>query len=159
MSSKERVRLDVMHRIERGEVTVVSAAVLMGISLRQARRLWKRYGIQGAAGLIHRSRGQANNRRLEEGLRERIVKRYQERYADFGPTLACEKLAEDGLVISAAALVPDTLWHNAYLLLRFKMRKFAGANYWGGGFYMRLPCRQGRPTIRQGGKIPTIVVM
>jgi len=41
---------------------------------------------------------------LEEGLRERIVKRYQERYADFGPTLACEKLAEDGMVIS-----PDTL--------------------------------------------------
>jgi hypothetical protein len=33
------------------------------------------------------------------------VKRYQERYADFGPTLACEKLSEDGLVISADTLV------------------------------------------------------
>ena len=37
-------------------------------------------------------------------MRERIVKRHQERYADFGPTLACEKLAEEGLVLS-----PDTL--------------------------------------------------
>ena len=104
MSAKERVRLDAMHRVERDEVTVVAAAVLMCISLRQARRLWKRYRSQGAAGLAHRSRGRASNRRLGEGLRERIVKRYQERYADFGPTLACEKLAEDGMVIS-----PDTL--------------------------------------------------
>ena len=104
MSAKERVGLDVMHRVERNEMTVVSAAVLMCLSLRQARRLWKRYRSQGAAGLTHRSRGRASNRRLGEGLRERIVKRYQERYADFGPTLACEKLAEDGLVIG-----PDTL--------------------------------------------------
>ncbi len=104
MSANERVRLDAMHRVERNEVTVVSAAVLMCLSLRQARRLWKRYRSQGAAGLTHRSRGRASNRRLGEGLREQIVKRYQERYADFGPTLACEKLAEDGLVIG-----PDTL--------------------------------------------------
>jgi transposase len=104
MSAKERVRLDAMLRIERNEVTVVSSAVLMCVSLRQARRLWKRYRQQGAAGLLHRSRGRAGNRRLEESLRERTVKRYQERYADFGPTLACEKLSEDGLAIS-----PDTL--------------------------------------------------
>ena len=74
--AKERVRLDAMHRIERDEVTVVSAAVLMSVSLRQARRLWKRYNSQGAAGLTHRSRGRASNRRLGEDLRERIVKRY-----------------------------------------------------------------------------------
>ncbi len=104
MSANERVRLDAMHRVERNEVTVVSAAVLMCLSLRQARRLWKRYRMEGAAGLTHRSRGRASNRRLEEGIRERIVKRHQERYADFGATLACEKLAKDGMVIS-----PDTL--------------------------------------------------
>ncbi len=105
MSAKERVRLDAMHRIERNEMTVVSAAELMCVSLRQARRLWKRYRQQGAAGLIHRSRGRASNRRLGDDVRERVLKRYQERYADFGPTLACEKLAEDGLVISADTLV------------------------------------------------------
>ncbi|MGC8624938.1 MAG: helix-turn-helix domain-containing protein, partial [Phycisphaerae bacterium] len=65
MSANERVRLDAMHRVERDEVTVVSAAVLMCISLRQARRLWKRYRIEGAAGMTHRSRGRASNRRLE----------------------------------------------------------------------------------------------
>ena len=104
MSSKERVRLDAMQRVQRGEQTVVAAARLMGVSLRQARRLWKRYRAHGAGGLVHRLRGRAGNRRLDEDLRARIVKRHQERYADFGPTFACEKLAVEGLVLS-----PDTL--------------------------------------------------
>lgn len=104
MSATDRVRLDALHRVERGEMTVAAAAALMGVSLRQAWRLWKRYQAQGAAGLVHRLRGRPSNRRLPEELRQRIVKRHQERYADFGPTLACEKLAEEGLVLS-----PDTL--------------------------------------------------
>src|ERR1043165_1244013 len=95
MSAKERVRLDAMHRIERDEVTVGSAAELMGISLRQARRLWKRFQARGAAGLVHGLRDRPGNRRLPEELRQRIVKRYQERYWDFGPTFACQKLGED----------------------------------------------------------------
>lgn len=41
---------------------------------------------------------------MPEAERDRIVRRHQARYADFGPTLACEKLAEEGMVIS-----PDTL--------------------------------------------------
>ena len=104
MSTKERVCLDAMCRIKRGEVSVVAAARLMGLSVRQARRVWKRFGAQGAAGLVHRLRGGVSNRRMPEELRERIVKRHQERYPDFGPTLACEKLAEDGLLLS-----PNTL--------------------------------------------------
>jgi transposase len=105
MSLKERIRLDGLARVKRGELTLVAAAAgLMGVSLRQARRLWKRYRGDGDAGLVHRLRGRASNRRLSEELRERIVKLHQERYADFGPTLACEKLAEAGLVVS-----PNTL--------------------------------------------------
>lgn len=107
MSSKERIRLQTLSRVKRGELTVVAAAEVMGLSLRQARRAWKRYRQQGDAGLLHKLRGRASNRRLEEELRQRIVKRHQERYADFGPTLACEKLAEedDELAISPNTLV------------------------------------------------------
>ena len=89
MSTKERVCLDAMCRIKRGEVSVVAAARLMGLSVRQARRVWKRFGAQGAAGLVHRLRGGVSNRRMPEELRERIVKRHQESYTEFGPTLAC----------------------------------------------------------------------
>jgi hypothetical protein len=104
MSGKERVRLEAMGRVKRGELTVVESAGLMGLSLRQARRVCKRFKSSGDAGLVHGLRGRASNRRLSEDVRERIVKRQQERYADFGPTLACEKLADDGLLVS-----PNTL--------------------------------------------------
>lgn len=105
MSMQERIRLDVLSRVKRKELTVVEAAELMGLSLRQARRVWKRYREQGEAGLVHRLRGRMSNHRLAEDLRERIVKVHQEVYADFGATLACEKLGEvHGLQVS-----PNTL--------------------------------------------------
>jgi transposase len=104
MSIKERIRLDAFGRVKRGEMTVIGVAELLGISERQARRVWKRFKRDGDAGLVHGLRGRTSNRRMPGELRARIVKRHQERYADFGPTLACEKLAEEGLVLS-----PNTL--------------------------------------------------
>lgn len=104
MSAKERVRLDAMSRVKRKELTVVEAAELMGVSLRQARRIRKRFRDGGDQGLVHRLRGSVSNHRFPEALRDKIVRRHQARYRDFGPTFACEKLAEEGLVLS-----PDTL--------------------------------------------------
>src|SRR5207244_3513682 len=57
-------------------------------------------------GLVHGLRGRSSNRRIGEDVRARIVKRHQERYADFGPTLACEKLAAEDAELSVS---PDTL--------------------------------------------------
>jgi len=104
MSAKERICLESLQRVKRGELTVVAASELMGLSLRQARRVWKRFKALGDVGLVHQLRGRASNRRLPADLTDRVIKRHQERYADFGPTLACEKLAEEGLELS-----PDTL--------------------------------------------------
>jgi hypothetical protein len=104
MSGKERIRLESMCRVKREEISVVEAAELMGLSLRQARRVWKRFKVSGDKGLVHRLRGRWSNHRLSAEVRDLVVKRHQERYADFGPTLACEKLAEEELVLS-----PDTL--------------------------------------------------
>jgi hypothetical protein len=104
MSAKERVRLEALSRVKRGELAMVVAAGLMGLSLRQSRRVWKRFKELGDDGLVHRLRGRSSHRRMSQELRNRIVKRHQERYRDFGPTHACEKLAGEGLVLS-----PDTL--------------------------------------------------
>lgn len=105
MSAKERIRLEAFGRVKRGELTVVAASALCGLSLRQGRRVWKRFKAESDVGLVHRLRGRASNRRLPEAMRQRAVKLHQEHYGDFGPTLACEKLADGhDLVIS-----PDTL--------------------------------------------------
>src|SRR6185437_5675418 len=105
MSARDRLRLDALNRVKRKELTVAEAASLMNLSLRQAKRLSKRFACEGDGGLIHRLRGRASNRRMREDLRDKIVRRHQERYADFGPTLACEKLAEEGMALSPNTLV------------------------------------------------------
>lgn len=68
------------------------AAQRLGISDRQCRRLLQRYGIEGQLGMADRRRGKPNNYQLPEGLAERAIQIIRERYPDFGPTLACEKL-------------------------------------------------------------------
>lgn len=104
MSSKERIRLEAFTRVKAGTWSVAWAAEVCGLSVRQARRVWKRYRTHGDPGLIHQARGRRPNNRIDDPQRARIVARYQERYADFGPTHACEKLLLEDLKIS-----PDTL--------------------------------------------------
>ena len=104
MSRKERNRLSLMTRVKQRVMTLVVAAALMGLGYRQAKRVWRRYQDHGDAGLVHRSRGQPSERRTAVAVRERILARYDQRYADFGPTLAAEYLAEEGLQVDHETL-------------------------------------------------------
>ena len=105
MSRKERDRLTIMTRVKQEVMTLVVAAGLMGLGYRQAKRVWRRYQAHGDGGLVHRSRGQPSERRTAPEVRERILARYDQRYADFGPTLAAEYLArEEGLVVDHETL-------------------------------------------------------
>ena len=92
-------------RAPRGkEREVAKAASLLKLSERQARRLWKRYRDRGDAGLVHGLRGKASNRRAADATREAVLGLYREKYADFGPTLACGHLAADGHVVNRETL-------------------------------------------------------
>jgi Homeodomain-like domain len=100
MSRKERERLRIMSGIKRQELTLVQAAELMAVSYRQSKRIWHRYQQAGDAGLVHGLRGKPSARRKAPALRAQVLARYeQERYADFGPTLMAEHLAQEGLVV------------------------------------------------------------
>ena len=105
MSLKERSRLSVLVQVKGGKLSLAQAARVMKLSERQAWRVWKRYGQSGDGGLVHGLRGRRSNRSLGEDLRQRALTRYRERYDDFGPTLAAEKLAvDDGLVVDHETL-------------------------------------------------------
>lgn len=104
MSTKERERLKIFERVSRGELTRKDAAVLCGLDYRYARRLYQRYCTLGDRGLIHQGRGRPSNRAHQTEFRAAVLKRYQERYSDFGPTLAVEKLALDGYVLDHETL-------------------------------------------------------
>jgi transposase len=104
MSQRDRDRLKVLHGVIRKERLQKEAARLLRLSVRQVRRLVGRLKESGDRGLIHRLRGRPGNHRLPPELRQRVLAEYQRCYQGFGPTLASEKLAEQGLHVS-----PDTL--------------------------------------------------
>lgn len=104
MSRKERERLNELSRVGRGELKLVDAARILELSYRQCQRVWARYKVAGAAGLVHRGRGRPSNRGAPDEFRRRVLERYDERYPDFGPTLAAEKLERDGLEVHAETL-------------------------------------------------------
>ncbi len=115
MSLKERRRLEALSRVQAEELTLVEASELLGLSYRQTKRSWARYQQDGDAGLVHRGRGRLSNRRSDEAKKQRAVALYQERYSDYGPTLAAECLAsEEGLTVAVSTLrrwlTDSSLW-------------------------------------------------
>ena len=100
MSRKERERIRVMQGVKADELNQVQAAELLGVSYRQAKRIWQRYEAEGDAGLVHRLRGKPGLRHKPMSLRVEVLARCaEERYADFGPTLMAEELEKEGLVV------------------------------------------------------------
>lgn len=95
MSTKEISRLEVFEKVSSKRLTKVAAAKLLGLSKRHVIRLFKRYKKYGAKGLVSQRRGKASNNKLPEPLKEACLAHIKERYEDFGPTLACEKLQEE----------------------------------------------------------------
>jgi transposase len=106
MSVQERLRAETFSRVKRGELSVAKAAGLVGVSLRQGRRLWKSFQEEGDAGLVHGLRGRtgvAANRASEQ--RESAVATYREHYGGFGAALAAEYLsAEHGVGVGRVTL-------------------------------------------------------
>ena len=94
MSKRELTRLEIMQRIKEKRLTQKEAARLLEISLRQVKRVWKAYRTQGAQGLVSKRRGKPSNNQLDAGILQRALDLIKEKYADFGPTLAHEKLTE-----------------------------------------------------------------
>ena len=104
MSGRERKRLVVLSQVGAGKLRLRAAAELLGVSYRQMKRLWRRYQAEGDHGLVHGLRGKPANRQSESSLRERVLARYRESYGDYGPTLAAENLAEEGIEVSVTTL-------------------------------------------------------
>lgn len=94
MSQRELNKYDVIKRAIRREITVPKAGELLNLCERQIYRLKSKVKKKDAEGLIHGNRGKPSNRRMPEAERRQIVDILGERYPDFKPTHASEKLEE-----------------------------------------------------------------
>lgn len=115
MREREVHRVEVLSGVVAGRMSTAEAASVLCLSNRQVQRLLRTFCEDGAVALRHKARGRPSNNRRLEGLRDLTLAIARERYTDFGPTLAAEKLAErDGMNISRETLrkwmVADGLW-------------------------------------------------
>lgn len=94
MTQGELKRLHIVRKALDKSITQAEAANIIGRCLRQVRRIVKRVKREGDSGVIHKSRGKPSNRALPGRIKHRALKLYKEKYDDFGPTLASEKLFE-----------------------------------------------------------------
>lgn len=105
MSEKQWRRLDVLERIERGELTIAEGAIALGISTRQMKRIRKRVKKQGASGVVHGNTGRAPKHRITTLVRTRIVQLRRELYRGFNDQHFTEKLLEvEGLRLSRSTV-------------------------------------------------------
>jgi hypothetical protein len=124
MSERELNRIEILSQVHDGRMTVETAAHLLDMTRRQVFRLLKRYRIEGAASIRHRSRGKVPNNQIHSAKRDYAVTLVKESYPDFGPTLAAEMLADQhGFKVSRETLrkwmIADGIW-----LPRKERRKF-----------------------------------
>jgi Winged helix-turn helix len=115
MSAKEFARLDVLLDIEASRISIREACALMGLRRRQVFRLLAAFREHGAASLVSKRQRRPSNNRLPSEVRELSMALIHAHYADFGPTLAAEKLSErHGLCVSRETLrqwmIADGLW-------------------------------------------------
>jgi hypothetical protein len=115
MSKQEFSRLDVLLPVQSGRLHVADACALMGLHRRQVFRLLRGLRPDGAPSLLSKRRGKPSNHRFSPEVRTLALSIVRERYADFGPTLAAEKLVEQhGCSVSHETLrgwmIADGLW-------------------------------------------------
>jgi hypothetical protein len=120
MSSRELERVEVMGRVASGNLKLTDAAVMLELSYRQTKRLWRCYRQVGRKGLKHGNAGRLSNRSKPQKLRRRVLNLIKKKYSGseekrFGPTLAAEHLAEeDGIVMDHETLrrwmLAERLW-------------------------------------------------
>lgn len=142
MSAKELCRVEIFSRVQGEGLLLRDAAEMLALSYRQVKRLWRRYRLEGAIGLQHRSAGRESHRAKPRVFRQRVLGLLREKYSGgpeephFGPTLAAEHLAEeDGLRIDEETLrrwmLEEKLWMRTRGRKRAHLRRRARKEHFG----------------------------
>jgi transposase len=95
MSEKEIMRYDIIQSLISGRVNATDASKQIGVTIRQIQRLKDQVDKNGIEGLIHKGRGNGSNRKINPEIIKKVKELLKEKYYDFGPTFAAEKLYED----------------------------------------------------------------
>jgi hypothetical protein len=131
---QESLRGRIMEMVKQGQKTLKAASLELGISYRQAERVYKRYFDGGDEAMVHGNTGKPSNNRTDSDVTAKALELYKEKYNDFRPTLAAEILLErDGLKISVSVLrrelIKAGLWEAAKNSTKYRSRRAAREHF------------------------------
>ena len=114
--SQTSKRQEVIALVNRKLMKQAAAAVALGISVRQVKRMCKVERQQGSFGLMPKRKGHPAINQTPYAIKQQIILLAKTKYIDFGPTFMGEKLKElDGIVLSKESirkiLIDAGLWH------------------------------------------------
>lgn len=105
LTSKEQERFSVLNSLIKGKMTNAQAATVLKLSLRQVKRLKRLVREKGANAVVHQLKGGGGNHHIDLSIKEKALSLVKEKYPDFNPTFASEKLAEhQGLTVNSQTL-------------------------------------------------------
>jgi transposase len=124
MSTEEINRTAIFSKLQAKTLTQQQAADDLGLTTRQIRRLFKEYRKRGAIALVSKKRGLPSNHQLPSGVKELVLAIVQEKYPDFGPTLAHEKIVElHDIKISVGSVRSLMIKHSLWVDKKIKRRR------------------------------------
>src|SRR3990167_7555128 len=105
LTAKEQEKFSVLNTLIKGEITNAQATTMLRLSLRQVKRLKKKMKEKGINAVIHQLKGRGGNNHIDLSIKEKALNLVKEKYPDFSPTFASEKLAEhQGLTVNSQTL-------------------------------------------------------
>jgi len=93
-SERIQKRIEVFDLLVAKQIAPKEASLQLKISVRQIRRIAKRYKTEGVSGLYSKKIGQVSNNKFSDDIKDHFTLIVREKYLDFGPTFAHEKLTE-----------------------------------------------------------------
>jgi len=123
MTTNDLERRDVVQRLLRSQLTIATAALQLRLSTRHLKRLKAKARKNGLSALLHGNRGKPSPNRLPDSERKRIVALVSEKYLDFTPTFAAEKLSESHGITHDSKTIQSVLIEANIWTKRVKRRK------------------------------------
>jgi transposase len=129
MTQADRDRLVALKKAKKKLITQREAAEELGLSVRHVKRLIYALKKQGDKAVVHKLRGKASNRKIEDGIEREAVKILSAPvYAGFGPTLAAEYLRKKHGIEASKETVRQ--WMIRAKLWRGKKAKVKEVHMW-----------------------------
>lgn len=129
MTQADRDRLVTLRKAKDKKITQRQAAVELQISERQVRRLLSKLRNAGDKSILHGLRGRQSNRKIQEGTKQQAIQILSaDVYAGFGPTLACEYLANKHEITVSKETVRQ--WMREAGLWRARKQRVSAIHVW-----------------------------